>query len=101
MEELTVNHKDGVKSNNRKSNLEWMKRSDNLQHDRDNGLYDVKGENCHLNKYPEEMIHKICELIVKGKQNREITLLLGLEKNYVDKIRRRQTWKHVSCKYKW
>lgn len=34
----TVNHKDGVKSNNKTDNLEWMTRSENTQHAYDIGL---------------------------------------------------------------
>lgn len=38
-DEMTVNHKDGVKSNNDISNLEWMTNRENMQHALRTGLY--------------------------------------------------------------
>lgn len=39
---LTVNHKDGNKVNNHKSNLEWISNADNLRHSFKEGLRDAR-----------------------------------------------------------
>lgn len=37
--EMTVNHKDGNRRNNKASNLEWLTRQDNIKHGFETGLY--------------------------------------------------------------
>lgn len=40
--EMTVNHKDGLKANNKLNNLEWMSYADNNVHARNNGLNNTR-----------------------------------------------------------
>lgn len=41
--EMTVNHKDGNRLNNKAENLEWLTREDNIRHGFRTGLYPTKG----------------------------------------------------------
>lgn len=65
---LTVNHKDGVKTNNCRENLEWLTIADNLKHARETGLRDTKGAKHPLAKFSEADIRSVCESIASGSQ---------------------------------
>ena len=62
-----VNHIDGNKLNNHCKNLEWVSQSENIIKAYDENLCSTKGENCHFHnqKYPDELVHRICECFEK------------------------------------
>lgn len=96
-----VNHKDGCKTNNHKDNLEWCTCSENHLHAQEIGLRPI-GSKRNSALIDEECVHKVCEMIVKGKSRGEILsagIHPNLKKHMVDNIRRRRTWKHVSKLY--
>ena len=52
----TVNHKNGVKTDNRAENLEWATYSVNNKHARDRGLNKQHGQNTNFSKYSDQFI---------------------------------------------
>lgn len=62
----TVNHIDGVKTNNTINNLEWLTYSDNLKHAFKIGIKSAKGIKNSANKYAEKDIISICKILKSG-----------------------------------
>lgn len=62
---------------------------------------DRKGSNSCNATIDEKMAKRICKMIQKGKQNKEIADELGVKRHIVKNIRGRKAWKDVSKHFKW
>lgn len=95
-----VNHIDGNKSNNCVSNLEWCTHTENMRHARDTGLWvksiGVEHGRCTTD---DNEVRKICEYLEQGLNWSNIKHKVGVSRNVYLNIRRRKTWKHISCDY--
>lgn len=59
-----------------------------------------RGEGSNFNKYPEELIRKICILLEQGLTVNEVNKELKLDnKGLVRDIYRKKRWKHISSQY--
>lgn len=95
-----VNHIDGDKKNNHVSNLEWVTCVENIHHAINTGLRDLKGINSSSNVYSEKQVHDVCKLLEKNKTPKEISELLNVPRNLINRIKYLGKWKHISSKYK-
>jgi len=76
--ELTVNHKDGNKQNNSKSNLEWCTYGENHKHAFKLGLRNSHGEansNCTVS---DEEVREIIKCVENGESQRSVALRFGI-----------------------
>jgi len=97
-----VNHKDGNKTHNFVSNLEWVTNAENMKHGWSNGLM-KRGSKHGQAKFSDEDIHEICRLISAGFSASEVAGIFGepLNRNRVLDIRARRSWVHISKDYLW
>lgn len=89
----TVNHKNGIKTDNRVENLEWVTHSENLKHAFRMGLMCQKGEN-HANP---KLNNKIVLKIFRSKKKAiELSSLYKISTSTVYNIKTGKGWSHLT-----
>lgn len=88
-----INHKNGIKTDNRIDNLEWCTSSENVQHAYDTGLAcSKKGEKCHKSKLKEDDIVSIRN---STKSYNELSVYYNVTVSAIRLIIQRKNWKHI------
>lgn len=87
----TINHKNGIKSDNRLANLEYLTDAENKAHAVATGLY-LRGEKSPKSKLTEEDVRRIRSDEFAGKKQVQIAEIFGIHQSNVSYIRRNKTW---------
>jgi len=91
-----VNHKNGVKSDNRVVNLEWMTPKENTRHAWATGLIKREcGEKSNASKLKKEDVLSIREKVLNGTNRNLISKEYGIALTTISAIILRKTWKHI------
>jgi len=91
-----VNHKNGIKSDNRALNLEWADNSDNQIHAFKHGLNVArKGENHSMSKLCEADVLKIRGMYISGNTQTEISKIYNVTQANISEIVTKKSWSHI------
>lgn len=89
-----VNHKDGDKSNNCATNLEWCTRSENMLHAYKNSLIVSKPR-----QLTDDVVHLICKMLETGARVIDVSKNFNVDRTIVYSIFNRTAYNYISFEY--
>ena len=94
-----VNHIDGSKKNNCRTNLEYCDRQHNVRHAISTGLQDNVGESNGMSKLTSEQAAAIYRLVASGSRRVDVAAMFRVSCGTVDSIATRKRWAHLNMEH--
>lgn len=90
-----VNHKNGIRNDNRLENLEWVTTKENSQHAVDTGLYPIGIRNGKA-KLTEAQVRTIRNMYQEGISVNSLAKKYRMDESTLFDLVKYRTWKHVA-----
>lgn len=94
-EGLCVNHINGIKTDNRADNLEWVSLARNTQHAWETGLVDLRGEAQPTHKLTSKQVVYIRRLLQQGISAHSLAIIAGVDDVTIHYIKVGKRWAHI------
>lgn len=92
---MEVNHRNGIKADNRLANLELATRAQNMQHAFDTGLTSNAGEQHPGARLTETDVLDIRRRADAGESKADLAAEYGVHRRHINAISLRRSWAHV------
>lgn len=89
---LTVNHINGIKTDNRPENLEWVSLAQNTKHAWDTGLCDLRGEKQPNHKLSQQQVLHIRKALRQGVSANSLSIIANVGPSIIYLIEKGKRW---------
>jgi hypothetical protein len=92
---LTVNHINGIKTDNRPENLEWVTLAQNTKHEWETGLVDLRGEKQPNHKLTQRQVMHIRKALRLGVPANSLSIIANVSPSTIYFIEKGKRWASI------